>query len=70
MSDCRQQIHHAIQSYDNSDLKWAVSSLPEPALLNYERRELRDTVVSVAIRAYYDPAELTSRITVFRYPPR
>jgi hypothetical protein len=92
MSEYRQQIHRAIQSYDDGelrasvaslaraarrehrtvesliiDLKQAVSALSERALLNYERRELRDAVVSVAIRAYYDPAELTPRIAVFNY---
>jgi len=90
MSEYREQIHRAIQSYDEFelrlsvaslarearlerrtveslivDLKLAVSALSGRALLNYERRELRDAVVSVAIRAYYDPIELTPRIAVF-----
>jgi hypothetical protein len=84
MSEYREQIHRAIQSHDDGelralaaslaraarrehrtcealivDLKQAVSSLPARALLYYERCELRDVVVSLAIRAYYDPAELT-----------
>lgn len=79
MSECVQQIHRAIQSYDayelssyvahladaarrNNqtvecliiDLKIAINSLPASALRERARRELRDTVVRVAIRAYYD----------------
>jgi predicted S18 family serine protease len=92
MSEYGPQIHRAIQSYDDGelrtavaslaraarrehrtvesliiDLKQAVSALSERALLKYERRELCDAVVSVAIRAYYDPAELTPRTAVFNY---
>jgi hypothetical protein len=82
MSECLQQIHRAIQSYDDSelrssvagladtarrdhrtveslivDLKFAVNSVPASALRDRERRELRDMIVRIAIRAYYDTVD-------------
>jgi hypothetical protein len=82
MSECFEQIHRAIQSYDDDelhsyvahlaevarrnnqpvegviiDLKLAVNTLPASALRERARVELRDSVVRVAIRAYYDGVE-------------
>jgi hypothetical protein len=79
LSECFEQIHRAIQSYDDDelrscvsrlahtargnhqtvecvivDLKLAVNSLPVSSLRARARRELRDSVVRMAIRAYYD----------------
>lgn len=79
MSECFEQIHRAILSYDESDLrayvfraahaarrnhqavealiidlKLAVNRLPLSSLRERVRRELRDSVVRMAIRAYYD----------------
>jgi hypothetical protein len=79
MSECFEQVHRAILSYDETDLrsyvsrlahtarrnhqavegviidlKLAVSLLPVSALRERVRRELRDSVVRMAIRAYYD----------------
>ena len=79
MSECSRQIHRALQSYDDGDLrsyvsrlaeaaradhqtvecviidlKMAVNSLPASALGAHLRRDLRDAVVRIAIRAYYD----------------
>ena len=39
------------------DLKDAVSAIPASALREHSRSELRDAVVRVAIRAYYEGAE-------------
>jgi hypothetical protein len=82
MSECFEQVHRAILSYDESDLrsyvsrlahgarrehqtvetviidlKLAVSQLPLSSLRDRERRELRDSVVRMAIRAYYDKTD-------------
>lgn len=79
MSECSEQIHRAIQSYDDGelrsyvsrlahaarrnqqtvegviiDLKLAVNLLPASSLGDHVRRELRDSVVRMAIRAYND----------------
>jgi hypothetical protein len=88
VSECFEQIHRAIQSYDDNDLrsfvarladaarrnqqtvervivdlKSAVNSLPASSLRDRVRRELRDSVVRVAIRAYYDGMDsLTTRL--------
>jgi hypothetical protein len=88
MSECFEQIHRAILSYDEGDLrtyvsrlahaarrnhltiegviidlKLAVNQLPVTSLRERPRRELRDSVVRMAIRAYYDETDaLTSRL--------
>jgi hypothetical protein len=88
MSECFEQVHRAILSYDESDLrsyvsrlahaarrnqqaiegviidlKHAVSLLPISSLRERVRRELRDSVVRMAIRAYYDGADsFTGRV--------
>jgi hypothetical protein len=79
MSECFEQIHRAILSYDEGDLrsyvsrlahaarrncqevevviielKLAVDRLPLSSLRDRARREVRDSVVRMAIRAYYD----------------
>jgi hypothetical protein len=79
MSECFEQIHRAILSYDDSDLrssvsdlayaarqnhqtverliidlKLAVNRLPVSSLRERARCELRDSVVRMAIDAYYD----------------
>ena len=88
MSECFEQIHRAILSYDDGelrsyvsrlahtarrnqqtvecviiDLKLAVSLLPVSSLRERVRRELRDSLVRMAIRAYYDGTDaLTTRL--------
>jgi hypothetical protein len=88
VSECFEQIHRAIHSYDDNELrsfvarladsarrnqqtverviihlKSAVNSLPASSLRDRVRRELRDSVVRVAIRAYYDGMDsLTTRL--------
>ena len=82
MTECFQEIHRTIQSYDERELtlcvarlaeaarqrqqsveaviveiKNAVGALPASALRERPRSELRDEMVRVAIRAYYDGAE-------------
>jgi uncharacterized protein (DUF1810 family) len=79
MSECFEQIHRALLSYDESDLRSCVSRLAHAARRNHQtvegviidlklavslvpvaslreraRRELCDSVVRMAIRAYYD----------------
>jgi hypothetical protein len=79
MSECYEQIHQAIQAYDDTelssyvarladaaqrnnqavedlivDIKSAVNSLPASALRERARRELRDSLVRIAIFAYYE----------------
>jgi hypothetical protein len=79
MSACFDQVHRAVLSYDESelrtcvsrmaqaarrnhetvecvimDLKFAVNSLPVRSLRDRVRRELCDSIVRMAIRAYYD----------------
>lgn len=88
MSECFEQVHRAILSYDESDLrscvarlaqaarrnnqtverviidlKRAVSSLPVGSLRERPRCELRDSVVRMAISAYYDGTDsFTARV--------
>jgi hypothetical protein len=87
MSECFEQVHRAILSYDESDLrsyvsrlahaarrnhqtveviiielKYAVSLLPVSSLRERVRRELRDSVVRMAIRAYYDGTDSLSPV--------
>ena len=82
MSECYDEIHRAIQCYDDGelcsyvsrlahaarrnnqtverliiDLKLAVNALPTSSLRDHVRRELRDSVVRIAIRAYYDETD-------------
>jgi hypothetical protein len=85
MSECFEQIHRAIQAYDDGELrtcvarlantarqnqqtveyviielKLAVNALPTSSLRERARRELRDSVVRMAIRAYYDETDAPS----------
>jgi hypothetical protein len=85
MSECFEQIHRAIQAYDDGelrsyvarlanaarqshqtvecviiDLKLAVNALPASSLRERARCELRDSVVRMAIHAYYDETTLPS----------
>lgn len=87
MSECYEQIHRAIQSYDENelcsyvarladaaqrnnqtvedlivDLKSAVNALPTSALRERARRELRDTLVRIAIAAYYEGLDSSTRL--------
>ena len=91
MSECFQQLHRAILSYDEGDLrsyvsrlahsarrnhqvvegiiidlKLAVSLLPLSSLRDRGRRELRDSVVRMAIRAYYDKTESPDQPVAWR----
>jgi hypothetical protein len=79
VSESKQLIHRAIESYDHAeveavvvrlaqsarrdrapieqlivDLKHAVNSLPMGALRDRGRSELRDSIIRIAIAAYYE----------------
>jgi hypothetical protein len=56
LADSARRQHEPVEAVI-VDLKNAVSAIPASALRERSRSELRDTVVRVAIRAYYDGAE-------------
>lgn len=65
LADAARRNHQTVESII-IDLKAAVNSLPASSLGDHVRRELRDSVVRMAIRGYYDrygllPTRLPSR---------
>lgn len=53
LADAARTSHQTVETVI-IDLKAAVNALPTSSLRDHGRRELRDSVVRMALRAYYD----------------